>query len=172
MKFFKLASKVFDGLIEVCTWFVGIYLLFAMLSVSAGVLLRYFFDKPLGWTTEISYYSLIPLALLAAPRLLRDGGHIIVDLIMQFISADAKRIVSIITCFFSAALLLVISVYGFIITREMYVTNYLTDTFLMMPKWPLVGISTLGIFMTAIQFVRNAIKWIKDEEVAQGSTEE
>jgi hypothetical protein len=55
----------------------------------------------------------------------------------------------------------------------MYVSRYLTDTFLMFPKWVLLSVTTLGLLLTAVQFARNGVLyWKNEKEICHGSTEE
>lgn len=155
MKILKVMGNIYDHIINYLYYFVGVLLVFVMCTITYAVISRYFFSKPIGWISEISGYILIPLAVLAAPVLLRDGGHIKVDVITNLVSKKVNSVLTIITSFLGSALFLVITWFGLKVTADMYAKNYLTDTFLSVPKFILVGIVTLGVFLITIQYARN-----------------
>jgi TRAP-type C4-dicarboxylate transport system permease small subunit len=158
LKVFAALSYAYNKILDALYFAVGIALVFVMLTVTVGIITRYFFSVSLGWSAEISGYVLIPLALLAAPKMLRDGGHIKVDLISNAVSPKINSFLVIIGSVLGAAVFSLLTLAGSKITIDMLETGYRTDTFLRVPRFILIGISVLGLLLMTVQFLRNIIK--------------
>ena len=61
----------------------GTLLVGAVLIVSLEICMRYFFRRPQVWTVEVCEYILFILAFLGAPWLLKKGGHVSVDIVVE-----------------------------------------------------------------------------------------
>ena len=157
----KVIVKGFDNLLTGLYFIVGIAVVIIMFCITYGIISRYFFSSSIGWTAEISGYVLIPLALLAAPKMLRDGGHIQIDLITNLISPKKKAALWLFASIVGTIVFIIICVVGFQITASMFASGYRTDTYLRVPRFILIGISAFGLGLIAVQFLRNIFRAIK-----------
>ena len=149
----KLISGLFFG--------VGIAVLFVMVIVTVGIVSRYFFSMSIGWASEISGYVLAPLALLAAPKMLRDGGHIRVDLILRFIGEKKSNTLRAFGSTLGIVIFSIIFIFAMYVTFRMFQGDVRTDSFLRLPRFILIGLSALGFVLIAIQYFRNLVKTIR-----------
>ena len=53
--------------------------------------MRYFLNRPLVWVLELTEYALLWVTFLGAAWLLRQGGHVQVDVIVDFMSRRWKK---------------------------------------------------------------------------------
>ena len=157
----KAIGVVFDRLLDHLFAFVGFVQIIVMVLVSVAICSRYFFNYSLGWASEVSGYSLILLAYLGAPGLLRDGGHIKVDLIPNMLGKKANAVLSLLGSALGIAIFSSLSVAGARITYDMYAKGHKTDTFLRLPRSLLIGVTALGVILFAVQFFRNFIAAFK-----------
>src|SRR5688572_18934554 len=85
------AWGVFDRVLDACAWIACAMLLFQVVSVSADVLLRYFWDISYSWITALNEWSLVYIAFLGAGWLEREGGHTRDESMVNFFGPWAER---------------------------------------------------------------------------------
>lgn len=90
----KIIWKVSDTVLEVST----VLALAGILSLmTLQIIMRYFVEKPLQWTDEISRMCMVWMTFLGSVLAFRDKAHICVDLITNNLPPKAGRIVLFIT---------------------------------------------------------------------------
>jgi len=69
------------GLLASCRW--GVVLLVATITVivALGVFFRFVLNNSLPWTEEVAKFVMVWLAFIGAPVVLKEGGHIAIDVI-------------------------------------------------------------------------------------------
>jgi len=87
-----------------CATLSGVILLFISFSVFADVFLRYLFNRPSIWITEVSTYLLLYLTFLGTSYALQEGIHIRVTFLLTLFNPRIQdvidRITSLCTLFF------------------------------------------------------------------------
>lgn len=68
----------------------GLFIGVMTVIVTYAVVARYLFNRPIGWSEEISIYLMIWAVYLGAAYTLQGGGHIGVDLLMNKLPPRAK----------------------------------------------------------------------------------
>ena len=58
------AVKVFDGLVTAGAAAAGLIFLFMMVAVCVDVIMRYWFQSPMGWVVEVCEYLLLYVTFL------------------------------------------------------------------------------------------------------------
>ena len=77
---------------------IAAFLLIALtLIVGADITLRYGFSRPLGWVKETSEYILVFLGFLVAAWILKDDGHVKMDLVLSRLGPRAQTMMNIVT---------------------------------------------------------------------------
>lgn len=172
MKALYSIERGLDKLISGLYFGVGLSCVFVMISMTYGIISRYFFSVSIGWISEISAYALVTLAFLAAPKMLRDGGHVRVDLMHHILS---KKKTHVLRCFGGVVGIIVFSlifVFAIIVSVKMFQTGVRTDTFLRIPRGILISLSAFGIILITIQYFRNLIKALRNPESEREQGEE
>ncbi len=116
-------GAAFDRLLDGCAWIACALLLFQVASVSADVLLRYFFDISLAWITALNEWSLVFVALLGAAWLEREGGHTRDDSMLGFLGAWAARTSDCLGWALGVGVCLILVWYGVKVTWDKYTTG-------------------------------------------------
>src|SRR4030042_4723038 len=70
------AGKAFDRLLDFFAVLAGIVAAFITVAVSAGIITRFMFNRPLAWVIEISEYSLLYIAFLSAAWGMKNNKHV------------------------------------------------------------------------------------------------
>jgi C4-dicarboxylate transporter, DctQ subunit len=150
----RKAGKAFDRLLDFFAALAGIIAAFVTVAVSAGIIMRFVFNRPMGWVIEISEYSLLYMAFLSAAWVMKNNQHVSVDLVYNSFSLKNKVIADLFTSILGGVVFLIVSYYGFKVTRNQYITKYFTPTFLEAPKFIITLIIPVGSFLLLIQIIR------------------
>ena len=150
-------DKVMSGL----AWLAGWLMMLALLMVCLDVVLRYFFNSPIGGVLQFSEYVLLYIPFLAAAYVLKDERHIKIDIILNRLSPKVQVAVNLITSIFGVFVLLVLSYYGTYITFDYYRRGVPTLKYYKIPEFLVIMVIPLGCFLFGLQFIRRACTYYK-----------
>lgn len=153
-------GKIFDHMNILMVMISAVFLLGLTFIVGADITLRYLFLRPLGWVKEISEYILVVLGFLVAAWILKDDGHVKMDLVLTKVSPKAQTLMNIVTSTISTIVVLVITWFSVRVTLQFYQTKLVAPTVLEPQKWILLTPIFLGALLLAIQFVRRTFHLI------------
>lgn len=148
------AGKAFDRLLDFFAVLAGIVAAFVTVAVCAGIIARFVFNRPMAWVIEISEYSLLYMAFLSAAWVMKNNKHVSVDLVFNSFSPRNKVIADLFTSILGGLVFLIVTYYGFKVTRHQYITKYFTPTFLEAPKFIVTLIIPVGSLLLVIQIIR------------------
>lgn len=148
------AGKAFDRLLDFFAVLAGIVAAFITVAVCAGIVTRFMFNRPMAWVIEISEYSLLYIAFLSAAWVMKNNKHVSVDLVYNSFSPKNKVIADLFTSILGGLVFLIVTYFGFKVTRNQYITKYFTPTFLEAPKFIVTLIIPVGSFLLLIQIIR------------------
>ena len=100
----KRLSSIYDKIKTfntICTTLSGVILLFVTFSIFVDVFLRYFFNRPSIWVTEISTYLFLYIVFLGTAYALQQGFHVRVTFLVDRLNDTIKRILNLITSIFA-----------------------------------------------------------------------
>ncbi|RXT08038.1 TRAP transporter small permease [Ammoniphilus sp. CFH 90114] len=147
-------SKALDWAENTFALIGGALLVFSMFSIAAEVISRYFFNYSLIWVNEISEYILLYIPFTGAAWLLRQKGHVTVDLIDQFLSERMKVLnnvfISLIGLFVSGILIW----YGFTTMMDILARDIRSLSVLQIPQAYVIVIIPLGSLLMFLEFTR------------------
>lgn len=64
-------------------------IIISLLSVIEAIL-RYFLDSPTGWALNVCQYLLVYMIFLSSPYAFQEGGHVAVDMVLNYIDKHDK----------------------------------------------------------------------------------
>jgi C4-dicarboxylate transporter DctQ subunit len=85
----------------ICATLSGTVLLFVAFSIFVDVILRYFFNRPSIWVTEITTYLFLYIIFLGTAYALQEGLHIRVTFLLDRFNEKVIRIINLITAIFA-----------------------------------------------------------------------
>jgi TRAP-type C4-dicarboxylate transport system permease small subunit len=93
--------------------------LLAMMSGATflNVIARYVFNSPVEWAEEFSRYSFIWLVFMAAVVATTQKKHIIIDILVPFLSARLQAVCRLVADLAILVLMAVLIVYGWVMVR-------------------------------------------------------
>jgi TRAP-type C4-dicarboxylate transport system permease small subunit len=125
-----------------------------MITVCLEVFLRYCLNKPTTWVIEIASYILVWVPFLCVAWVQKRGGHIRMDLIYAGLTPKAKGVVDVIHAGISILVCAIILWYGVKVTADFYQAGTRTQSYLLLPQWPLTAIIPFSLFLLCLEFLR------------------
>ena len=142
-------------------WLAGLLLAFALITVCIDVVLRYFFNRPTGWVLQFSEYILLYIPFLAAAFVLREEGHIRIDILLNRFNLKNQLLLNLVTSILGCLVLLVITYYGTFVSIDFYRRGVPTLKYVKIPEYLVIMVIPVGCFLFAVQFIRRAHKYFK-----------
>jgi TRAP-type C4-dicarboxylate transport system permease small subunit len=122
------------------------------LAIAAEVLLRYGFNSPISWVVELSEYALLWITFLGASWVLRHGGHVRVDIVLQYLSPGALRLCGLVSSGLGALTMLVILGFGVHATWLHYMRGAYKPTGTDVPTWIVLIVIPVGALLLTLRF--------------------
>ncbi len=145
-----LQRWVVNGLAVVSGGVLGLF----TIGICADVLIRTFGSRPLPYTATLVEYGLFYVTFLSAPWLLRDKGHVYVDMVMRMMSPRAKRLNEILVYFLGFGSTAILTYAALYMTWDSYVRMDLETRDFDMPRWLLFLPMTISFFLISLEFLR------------------
>lgn len=146
--------RVFDRLLVATSYIAGIITVFMMLIITYDVVLRYFFNSPTMWVSDISTLGIPFITMLAAAWALQRESHIKIDLVLQHLNNRRAAFLQIINSIVALLVCLIFLWQGFEVTYEAYLWDEQLFRNLVIPKVYLLWIFPVGALLLCIQFIR------------------
>lgn len=147
----------------------GLLILFMMLAICYEVVMRYLLFRPPAWVTEVTEYILLYCTFLGSPWLLRENGHVRVDVVTSRLAPGKRRFMSVVTSVMGLCVCLVLFYFSAATTLDLYTRGLPVIKTLSVPKFLLVGIIPVGTFFLAIEFVRKILESLSEPVEEDGS---
>ena len=112
------------------------------------------FGFSMGWTLEVAEYHLYLITFFAAPWVLRIGGHIAVDLLVQNLSDAVARQLARLSYLIGAIVCTVLLVYACKVLWASFSAGTLVYKALVIPEWPLFVPAPITFVLMLLIFLR------------------
>jgi len=152
--------KIFDSVKKINTiaaTLSGVILLFITIAIFVDVFLRYFFNRPSIWVTEVSSYLFLYLLFLATAYALQEGQHIRLTFLLDYFSDKVRRILDAVTSLFALIFSVVLLWQSSIMTWTAFTENWTSPTMLNAPFAYIYVIMVIGSFLLVLTFLGNII---------------
>jgi TRAP-type C4-dicarboxylate transport system permease small subunit len=154
----KLALRAYDTLIEAMAWFAGALMAGMFVAIVTDVLLR-----NIGWQSSAHLFTFTEYALLmvpcfGAPWLVREKGHVFVEVGLNLLAPSARRRALVVIGLFCIAVCLVLAWYGLQVSLRNFELNDKDVRSFDAPRWVLVACIPIGFFFMATEFARHLIR--------------
>lgn len=147
---------LFDRTVDGMAILAGVVLLFINAAVCYGIAMRYFFSDPPIWVIQTTEYALLWIVFLATTWLLREKGHVNVDIVYSHLGEGARRGLDVVMYSVAGAACAVVFVMSVLYVLDCYV-NCVTDVrALTVPKWTVFLVIPVGSFFLTVQLFRMA----------------
>ena len=149
-----------------------IILSLTIFSVCLEIVMRYFFNRPLIWVVELTEYSLLYVTFLGAAWLLRQGGHVQVDILVNFMGERWRRRCAIFSAAMGMMVGIVLTVFGAVVTYDHLMRGMYKPTVLEFPTGVVLAAVPLGSLFLSTRFLALMLDHIflpgKDQRAEEG----
>lgn len=156
-EFKRILSCISRFMDRVIVWsgYCGAFLvLFGMVGINLDVCSRYFFNRPIGLAYDISRWTLLYATLLMGAWVLREDGHVKIDIFLVLLKEKPKALVEIATSILIVVSCLVFFYQGTKSVGEDFISGMMTnDTTVIKRFWLTLSIP-VGSFLLIWQSVR------------------
>jgi TRAP-type C4-dicarboxylate transport system permease small subunit len=169
VKLLSKLSKNFDNLLNFLTFLSCTLVCFVTVIICFDVVSRQFWNKPIIWVTEISEYSLLWITFLGAAWLLREEGHIRIDLLPKLMNQKHVHLLDTLNSFLGALICLVIGWYSAVVVWDFYVRDERSIEMLGTPRYIILIVIPITCFLLLIQFLRRAYGHLSQWRIGENS---
>lgn len=155
------ADRITDVLSKSLHW-VGVYISLPVLVIilSIDVSLRYIFNAPLQWGSEVSALILLIVFFASFPQVTRAHGHIRMDMLYRRMRPPAKRMTDALTGASGLIFSLLLTGQSLKSSIEMYRWQERAEM-IPIPYWPFVAFAGLCGLIVGVQFAVQILKAFK-----------
>ncbi len=138
------------------------------LMVVGNVLNRAITGSSWSFASEVGEFAIYLATFMGIGYVARSGRHISMSAFFDLSPQKVKKVMIIIVNFFTSVMLFIYSYYAFIYLKYLYGTGRVTSA-LEIPVYILIAPVPLGLFLGALQFLRNTWVNFKEKEVYLGT---
>ncbi|MFT6932291.1 MAG: C4-dicarboxylate transporter DctQ subunit [Paracoccaceae bacterium] len=150
----SLVIRIYMILLNTMAFVAGMTLVWLMISVIASVAMRNFGIQPFAWLFTSAEYGLLYMTMLGAPWLVREKGHVHIELVTAALSPRVRQVVSRGVALACVLVCAVLAWKGL----ELVLTNIDRRDYdvraYYFPRWILTASFPLSFGMMAIEFTR------------------
>lgn len=162
---------IFDWIIDGLACLGGILLGFAVIIKFCDIILRYFFNRPLTWDIEVTEYILFAVAFFGTAWLLKQGGHVRIDLLDIFLSERNRTYLHLVHAAVGALVSVILGLMSFVAAAYSYRDGLTVVKIYTIGKYYFLLIISLGFFLMFAEFLREfagEIRKIKNTSIKEG----
>lgn len=126
--------------------------------ISYDVLMRKIFNAPTIWASDLSEYGLLWATFLGTGWLVREGGHVEIDILTSRLNLRWQHVFGVIGALIAAGSSAVMLWQGIDLTIDALVRGQTMARTWNVPRWLVWSIIPIGSFFLTIEWVRVALR--------------
>ena len=131
----------------------GVLVCVLVVMITVSVLLRYYFQLSVGWSTELGEYFIYIIAVLGAPWVLRKDAHVVVDVVVNLLPPKIRRWVDVVVNLLGALIGFALLYYSGLATCENYIKGTLVIRVMPIPRYLLLLFIPVMSVLVSLQFL-------------------
>ena len=147
-------SSVYTAFLYLMALIAGATLVWLMVSVITSVVMRNLGLQPFAWLFTSSEYGLLYMTMLGAPWLVREKGHVHIELVTAALTPALRQVVSRGVSALCVTVCLILAWKGF----ELWQTNIARNDYdvraYYFPRWMLTITFPISFGLMAVEFAR------------------
>ena len=129
----------------------------SILIVCQMVMWRYVLVASTSWQTDFVTFALVGATIVGAPYVLREGGHVKVDLVTNAVAPALRRVFLVVSYLTIAAMAAIFAWKGGVLTWEAWHGSWVTDTVAELPLWVPYSALPIGFTLLGLQALADMI---------------
>jgi len=156
----SLIVRIFDKCVVALAVGAALTITFMMISISIGVGTRYLLNLAPTWLIEFNGYMMVFTAFFCAAWVLKEDGHVRVDLVLTHLKPKTQNILNFLTSIVGTGVCAIITWFGILTVVDHFQRHALTPTDMEIPLYLLLVVIPLGMLALTLQFVRRAAHYL------------
>jgi TRAP-type C4-dicarboxylate transport system permease small subunit len=152
-------ARLFERVLITLACVAAGIVIYIVLTIDYEVVMRYFFRRPTTWVIDFTEYALLYIVFLASAWVLRDEGHVRIDLLLVVLSPKAQRLLNTITSVIAATACCLLFWFSLSVTWGAFMGGEILWKATIVPKWPIYIIMPIGSFLLIVQFLIRAWRY-------------
>lgn len=150
----RALARTYELLLYGMALAAGVLMVAMMVSIVTDVALRNLGTQSSAHLFTFNEYALLLVPLLGSPWLVREKGHVFIELVLHHMPPAAQRVQMRLITITCIVVCLVLAWYGGEVTVKDYVQSEKDVRSLDMPRWMLMAFMPLCFGMMAVEFGR------------------
>ena len=151
-KLFKQLGGVFEKTLSATGYLGGMLLMALMFILSFEVMMRFFFNRPTVWVNPISGYITYVVTIMAAAWILKEDGHVSIDIVITQLGPKAKGVTNLVTSLVGLLACCITLWKSAEAAWQSYKSGYLIMRGIMVPQHIMFWFFVFGMLLLCIQF--------------------
>ncbi|WP_051189179.1 TRAP transporter small permease [Halalkalibacillus halophilus] len=164
----KIIRAIDKGLLKLEEFILSAAVIVIAVMIAGNVISREIFGPSIWFHAEVSRFAVVIATFMGISYAARKGRHISMSAIYDTVPFKVRKVMAIFIPALTAVALFYLSYVSFIYVQSVFETGR-TTTSLEVPLWWMYMFIPLGFFTGAIQFLRNMIVNLTNEEVYIGT---
>ena len=143
-RIFSYIEGFVKGFNKALVFIASIMMAGLMIIVCIDLALRYFFNSPLLWGTEVTEILLLYVSFLGMAWVFREDGHVVIDVFTSKAVGRKKKILNGISYFLVGIVSVVLIYYGFYATWDHYSRGVFNPTVIETPIALIIIVIPIG----------------------------
>ncbi len=160
------AGAALDRLVEALALVAGALLCALVVLVCLDVAARTFKLFAMPWSLDVSEYALYAITFLGAPWVLRENGHIAIELVVERLPSRARAAARVAADALGTAVCAVLFYYACRAFWRSYSSGNLVYETFVFPEWYLYILAPMIFLILLLQFLGRL--WRPDDEAGPG----
>ena len=147
--------RIYDGFVAALAAISAFIIVLIAVSVCVDVISRYAFRRPLGWPIDYSEYGLVAMTFLSMAWLVRQNGHVRIDLGLNALPERTRHWVAGLGNLIAAATCGAGAYFATQTAMTQFARGSMTVSIHSAPRYFFSALIALGLALTAIELVRS-----------------
>ncbi|MCA0939582.1 TRAP transporter small permease [Yangia mangrovi] len=147
-------TRAYDNVLTGMAILSGLLLLWMMVSIIVSVTMRNLGLQPFAWLFTSLEYGLLYMTMLGAPWLVREKGHVHIELFTASLSPAGQRVVSRLVAVLCVLVCVVLAWKGVELVAKNFTRNDFDVRAYYTPKWMLTLAFPISFGVMALEFGR------------------
>ena len=153
-----MISRAYAVLLYGMAWLAGLLIAAMMVVITVDVVVRNLGYQSSAHFFSFTEYALLVVPCLGAPWLVREKGHVYVEIIFTYLRPGQRAALRTLIAVVCIVVCLVLAWYGAEVALRDYLGGEKDVRSLDMPRWVIIGFVPLSFLMMAIEFLRFLVR--------------
>ncbi len=150
----RALARAYDALVLGAAVIAGALVAAVFVAIVVDVTMRTVGLQPPFWTSAYTEYALLYMTLLAAPWMVRIGGHVFVRSFTGLLAPALRWWVERLVYLTCIVICFVLAYYAAVLGYEVYLRGELDYRSVVIPRWVLFAALPFGFGLSGVEFTR------------------